>query len=60
LLPHGNRLVNRIFINKSFAPSELPTIEVDWATILDAEKIAIGAFSPLEGFMCNEDYKKRI
>lgn len=56
MLPHGNKLVNRIFINKSFAPSELPTIEVDWATILDAEKIAIGAFSPLEGFMCNEDY----
>ena len=45
--------------------SELPKIGVDWATILDAEKIAVGAFSPLEGFLCQEDfvdviYKERL
>lgn len=56
MLPHGNKLVNRVFTSKPFTTSELPTIEVDRTTILDAEKIAIGAFSPLEGFMCREDY----
>jgi len=38
LFPHGN---------KPFTTSELSTIEVDQTTILDAEKIAMGAFSPL-------------
>ena len=56
LLPHGNKLVNRIVNSESIETSELPKIEVDWTTALDAEKIAIGAFSPLEGFMCREDY----
>ncbi|RLI47041.1 sulfate adenylyltransferase [Candidatus Bathyarchaeota archaeon] len=56
MLPHGNKLVNRVFTNKPFTTNELPTIKVDRTTILDAEKIAIGAFSPLEGFMCREDY----
>jgi len=59
-LPHGNKLVNRIITSKSIETSELPKIEVDWTTALDAEKIAIGAFSPLEGFMCREDYIKVI
>lgn len=55
-LPHGNRLLNRIAANERSIASELPRIEVSWPTILDAEKIAIGAFSPLEGFLCQEDY----
>lgn len=56
LLPHGNKLVNRISASQPSTADELPHIEVDWTTILDVEKIAIGAFSPLEGFMCREDY----
>lgn len=59
-LPHGNILVNRIASSKSIETTELPRIEVDWTTILDAEKIAVGAFSPLEGFMCREDYTSVI
>jgi len=46
--------------NEPSVTNELPIVEVDWTTILDAEKIAIGAFSPLEGFMCQEDYRNVI
>jgi len=35
----------------------LPGVEVDRATALDAEKIALGAFTPLQGFMNPEDYE---
>lgn len=48
--------MNRIITNESSIASESPRIEVGWPSILDAEKIAIGAFSPLEGFLCREDY----
>lgn len=39
---------------------EMPKMEVDQEAILDAEKIAVGAFSPLEGFMERENYENVI
>jgi sulfate adenylyltransferase len=59
--PHGGRLVNRVLINKRRERAlkeaeEMPRIKADREAILDAEKIAVGAFSPLEGFMTREDY----
>ena len=59
--PHGGLLVNRMLAdNKREAAlkeaQELPRLHVNLESILDAEKIAVGAFSPLEGFMNKEDY----
>ena len=50
--PHGGVLVNRI--NRDFNAEEIKkykTLEVDKTVLLDAEQIALGAFSPLDGFM---------
>ncbi len=59
--PHGGVLINRIVSgeeheklvheSKSMARIQLTPREVS-----DLDMIAIGAFSPLEGFMCREDY----
>jgi sulfate adenylyltransferase len=59
--PHGGKLVNRVLPqNKKEVAlkeaEELPRLQVDTESILDADKIAVGAFSPLEGFMTKEDY----
>ena len=58
--PHGGRLVNRIQDER--APEEhwiktLPRIALDAWTIADVELIAVGAYSPLEGFMGKDDYE---
>jgi len=51
--PHGGKLVKRIAGNeeKDFILSlNLKKIYIEKDEALDAEKIAIGSFSPLEGF----------
>lgn len=63
--PHGGKLVNRVLTNKRSETTleeadEMLKIEVDKGTILDVGKIAVGAFSPLEGFMNHEDYESVI
>lgn len=56
--PHGGRLIER-----EASPSDivgvpdLPKIYVSDELIMDLEQIAIGAFSPLEGFMGRDDYR---
>jgi sulfate adenylyltransferase len=35
----------------------MPRVSVTAETVMDAEKIALGAYSPLEGFMVREDYE---
>lgn len=50
--PHGGQLVNRFFPGgdpQQFA--NLKSLRVDTNTLIDLEQIAIGSFSPLEGFM---------
>jgi|Deesub1362A_J573_1020465.scaffolds.fasta_scaffold00485_19 sulfate adenylyltransferase len=59
--PHGGRLVNRVTPGKEkeaiLAESkELPNINISKDTAVDLENIAYGVFSPLEGFMCQNDY----
>ena len=65
IAPHGGKLINR------FAPPEqkaallteaekLPKIALDARQISDLELIAIGAVSPLEGFMGKADYESVV
>lgn len=60
--PHGGHLIHRIcnvqereeWLRK--APT-LPKLTIDAWAISDLELIAIGAFSPLKGFMNSDDYR---
>jgi pyruvate kinase len=56
--PHGGKLVTRVLVE---APDEryldsLPKIRLDQNKQMDVEQIAIGTYSPLEGFMGQEDF----
>jgi len=59
--PHGGRLVQRLAEADEraeilgLAPM-LPHIKLDQRQLSDLELIAVGAFSPLEGFMAQADY----
>lgn len=59
--PHGGNLVDRTLdaekreqIRKD--SGRLPKIEIDNETLQDVENIARGVYSPLEGFMLQEDF----
>ena len=57
--PHGGHLVNRVLTE---VPSEgflssLPKIRLDQDREMEVEQIAVGTYSPLEGFMGEEDYQ---
>lgn len=56
--PHGGKLVNRVLANppdKSYLDS-LPKIRLDQNKQMDVEQIAVGTYSPLQGFMSQEDF----
>ena len=53
ILPHGGKLINK-YIEKDY--DDLKSFEVSSDIRNDAENIATGVFSPLEGFMIQEDY----
>jgi len=56
--PHGGKLVNRVLANppdKSYLDS-LPKIRLDQNKQMDVEQISVGTYSPLEGFMGQEDF----
>ena len=60
--PHGGTLINRVVEGKEreallASASQLRTFEVDAWSYSDIEMIAIGGFSPLEGFMTQQDYE---
>jgi len=60
--PHGGRLVNRLAHGAERDAEEhiartAPRIVLDAWAISDLELIAVGAFSPLEGFMGKDDYE---
>jgi sulfate adenylyltransferase len=60
--PHGGRLVNRVLKGKRREAllkeaQELPAIEISYERLIDLLDIAHGAFSPLEGFLVQEDYQ---
>lgn len=59
----GESLVNQILNRKeagALGGQALPRLQVVDDFILDAEKIAIGAYSPLKGFMCRDDFSEVV
>lgn len=61
--PHGGMLVNRTLSGvkrDKILQSNLPRISVIDDIILDIEKIAIGAYSPLTGFMTRKDFTSTV
>jgi sulfate adenylyltransferase len=63
--PHGGRLINRLVSGKKAAALEaearaLPVVQLNPFEVSDLEMLAIGAFSPLEGFMVSADYNAVI
>ena len=60
--PHGGRLIGRVAREKpdqSYLDSLLK-VEIDQAKQMDIEQIAVGTYSPLEGFMSEEELKSVI
>lgn len=65
IAPHGGELVNRIatstqkeeFLSKA---DFLPRVQLNERAVSDLEMIAIGAFSPLTGFMNQADYNSVV
>jgi len=59
IAPHGGSLVNRLMTAAERREAEAenrPSITLDSWAESDIQCIGIGAFSPLTGFMCEEDY----
>jgi sulfate adenylyltransferase len=57
--PHGEKLVNRVNVNYS-VEDVTKEVELDNFALSDLELIALGAFSPLEGFLGKEDYESVV
>jgi len=62
IAPHGGTLINRVIQGKEretllAKAASLPTLALDGWALSDVEMIAIGGFSPLEGFMTRRDYE---
>ena len=55
--PHGDKLVNRISNANDNDNDELPSIDISTDLRNDIENIADGVFSPLEGFVVQEDFQ---
>jgi ATP sulphurylase len=63
--PHGGTLVNRVAEGSEreallAEAKQLPVIPVNAWTISDLDLIGVGAFSPLTGFMNQEDYESVV
>ncbi|MGH9703375.1 MAG: sulfate adenylyltransferase, partial [Candidatus Acidiferrales bacterium] len=63
--PHGGKLVNRIQEGAEREATlaradKLPRIELNNRQLCDLEQISVGAFSPLEGFMGQQDYESVV
>ena len=63
--PHGGKLINRILRPSQREKildevDEIPKIIVDKETRNDLRNIAEGVFSPLEGFMEQQDYLRVV
>ncbi|MBI5599008.1 MAG: sulfate adenylyltransferase [Deltaproteobacteria bacterium] len=65
IAPHGGKLVTRMLEGKereevSKKAGELKKIILSDREISDLELLAVGGFSPLEGFMCKDDYHSTL
>ena len=62
IAPHGGKLINRVVDSKErdrllgLAP-KLPKVVLNAREMADVDMIAVGAMSPLEGFMSKADYE---
>lgn len=56
--PHGGKLVNQFVGNDQLPMLEnLKTVTVDLTDLMDCEQISSGTYSPLEGFLNEDDLK---
>jgi sulfate adenylyltransferase len=65
IAPHGGRLIDRLATGNDAAKLEervrsLPALQLSSRTLSDLELIAIGGFSPLEGFMGAKAYRSVV
>lgn len=65
ITPHGGQLVNRVAAETDKKDilresASRKTVQIDSWTYADLECIAIGAFSPLNGFMTEADYQSVV
>ncbi|MFM7788162.1 MAG: sulfate adenylyltransferase, partial [Microcystis panniformis] len=65
IAPHGGQLINRIATAAEKAEflalaEKLPRVSLDERSLSDLVMIAIGGFSPLKGFMEQDDYEKVV
>ncbi|HMA58843.1 MAG TPA: sulfate adenylyltransferase [Halanaerobiales bacterium] len=63
--PHGGTLVNKIVDNSSkeellAAAEDMYHLALNERDLVEAENIATGLYSPIEGFMTEEDYKSVV
>ncbi|MBI2043926.1 sulfate adenylyltransferase [Candidatus Pacearchaeota archaeon] len=57
--PHGGKLVD-LFVPHYKNPLPEKSIEINEETLMDAEQIAIGAFSPIDGFLGRDDFNSVV
>ena len=57
--PHGGTLINRWEPSYDYKKVE-KEIEIDFMALSDLELIAVGAYSPIEGFLEKEDYESVV
>lgn len=65
IAPHGGKLVNRLVTDNEAQEikdraKHLPKITLEPQAVSDLEMLAIGGYSPLEGFMGSKDYRAVI
>lgn len=63
--PHGGKLINRVLEGTEREKAlerakKLPQVQLNARQLSDVELIGIGAFSPLEGFMGERDYRSVV
>src|SRR3989304_1078530 len=61
-IPHGGSLINRVLQDEgqqfwTGEANKLPSLTLSPRTLSDLELIATGAFSPLQGFLTQADYR---
>ncbi|MFC0271229.1 sulfate adenylyltransferase [Metabacillus herbersteinensis] len=59
LQAHGGELVQQVFLGKSVSTIE-KEVELDSIALSDLELIAIGAYSPINGFLTKDDYSSVV
>ena len=58
--PHGGKLINRLVKKESSDVSELPKLEINTDLSEDVLNISKGVFSPLEGFLYDNDLESVV